>query len=175
MEEKAMYFAKKDIYERIRKCGGVWNDSKERPIICLIESNKVNGLYWAIPVGNWNHRDEKAKSRIEKYLSYPKRDIKSCFYHVGRTNLKSIFFISDVIPITEKYIERDYIGFDEKIVIIKNKKMIAELEYKLSRILSFEDNKNNYFRQHITDIKSYLIAELEHDITEEQVAVTKEI
>ncbi|NFH40677.1 hypothetical protein [Clostridium sporogenes] len=174
MEEKAMYFAKKDIYERIRKCGGVWNDSKERPIICLIESNKVNGLYWAIPVGNWNHRDEKAKGRIEKYLSYPKRDIRSCFYHVGRTNLKSIFFISDVIPITEKYIERDYIGFDEKIVIIKNKKMIAELEYKLSRVLSFEDNKKNYFRQHITAIKSYLIAELAHDTTEEQVAVTKE-
>lgn len=49
MKEKAMYFAKNEIYDKIRKSGEQWNDSKERPIVCLIESKETKGLYSAIP------------------------------------------------------------------------------------------------------------------------------
>jgi hypothetical protein len=42
----------------------------------------------------------------------------------------------------------------------KNKKLIQTLNEKLARILAFEASSNNYFRQHITDIKKALIAEL---------------
>ena len=48
-----------------------------------------------------------------------------------------------------------------------NKKLIAELERKLFRILSVENSKKNSFRQHITDVKSFLLAEL-HPKQEEQ-------
>lgn len=160
MKEKSMYFAKNDIYQKIRSAGGEWNDSKERPIVCLIESTEQKGLFWAIPVGMYNHRDGQAINRLNKYLSLPEDDIRSCFYHVGKTTTKSIFFISDVIPITSEYIERDYLGYDKKPFTIKNKKLLAELERKLKRILAFENSRKNYFRQNITTIKQILIDEL---------------
>ena len=167
MKEHGMYFGKKEFYQIIRNLGGTWNDSKERPILCLIKSLEHDNLYWAIPVGNYEHRDEKAKSRIQKYMNYDKKDIRSCFYHIRNTNKKSIFFISDVVPFTDKYIDREYLNKTKKIHIIKNKTLLSELEYKLKRILAFEKTKPNYFRQHITDTKNYLISELKTNPSKE--------
>nr|DAY12379.1 MAG TPA: hypothetical protein [Caudoviricetes sp.] len=160
MIEKGIYFGIEDIYELIRSLGGEWNDSKERPIVCLIKSNEHDCLYWAIPVGNWEHRDEKAKSRIQGYVNSDERSIRSCFYHLGKTTVKSIFFISDTIPITDKYVDREYLGYNSQIYIIKNQKLLKELERKLKRILAYEKANKNYFRQHITAIKEYLLDEL---------------
>lgn len=57
-----------------------------------------------------------------------------------------------------------FIGkYTNKLYVIKNKALISELERKLKRILAWENNRPNYFRQHITDIKSYLISEIEAD------------
>ena len=141
--------------------GGKWNDKNERPLVCLLPSSENVHLYWAIPIGNYEHRTPQAKERIHNFMNLDSSDIRSCFYHVGSTNVKSIFFISDVIPITDKYIEREYLNrFSHSIYIIKNKKLITSLEYKLKRILSWENANPNYFRQHITDVKKYLIEEL---------------
>jgi hypothetical protein len=155
----AMYFGKSEIYDVIRKVGGTWNDNKERPIVCLLRVDNTD-VYWAIPVGNWNHRDSAAKVRIESFFNHPENDISSCFYHVGNTTTKSIFFISDVIPITDKYIDREYLGWNNNVYIIKNTKLLNELMRKLKRIIYYEDKNPNYFRQHITDVKKYLLNEL---------------
>ena len=161
MKERGMYFGKDSIYQKIREVGGVWNDNKQRPIVCLIKSTEHDSLYWAIPVGNWKHRNNEAQQRIISYMNRSKRDIASCFYHVGNTTTKSIFFISDVIPITENYIEREYVQYNGITqYVIKNKKLLSELERKLFRILAFENSKPNYFRQHITDLKNNLLKEL---------------
>ena len=159
IQERSIYFAKNDFYEIIRELGGAWNDAKKRPIVCLIQLVEHNDIYWAIPIGNFNHRDEKAKARIESYMGRKSSDITSCYYHTGKTTVQSIFFMSDVVPITEKYIEREYKGFDDKLYQIKNKPLLAELERKLRRILYYEDKNPNSFRQHITDIKNYLLNE----------------
>lgn len=161
MVENGIYFAKSEFYNIIRNVGGQWNDSKERPIVCLLKLNEHDNIYWAIPIGNWNHRNDEAKRRINSYLNRDEKDISSCFYHIGRTTTKSIFFISDVIPITDKYIERQYLGYDHNAYIIRNNNLLRELERKLRRILYFEDKNKNYFRQHITDLKNYLITEQE--------------
>ena len=165
MFKNGMYFGDAALYELIRKLGGQWNDAKERPIVCLLPAKENPNLYWAIPVGNWEHRDEKAKARIMSYLESDTRHIRSCFYHLGKTTTKSIFFISDVIPITDKYIAREYLGYNSQIYIIKNKHLIAELERKLKRILSYEAVNKNYFRQHITDIKNYLLQKINDSIS----------
>lgn len=161
MKQHAMYFGKAEFYMLIRDLGGTWNDSKERPLVCLIKSTENENLYWAIPVGNYAHRSEEAKKLIQKYIDMDKDKIQSCFYHIGNTNVKSIFFISDVVPIIDKYIDREYLNKTKTVHIIKNKKLILDLEYKLKRILAFEKSRPNYFRQHITDVKEYLIKELE--------------
>lgn len=161
MIENGMYFGKPELYDLIRNNGGQWNDSKERPLFCCVESREQKGLYWAIPVGNWDHRSDSAKLRIQSYINRPEKDIASCYYHLGRTDVRSIFFISDAIPITDKYIDREYINhFTSSIHIVRNSNLISELNRKLSRILAYENSKNNYFRQHISDVKKKLISEL---------------
>ena len=163
MIEKGLYYATTEFADMIRSVGGTWNDTKHRPIVCLIKSSDDPDLYWAIPMGKLNHRDQKQRERLNRFLSYPSRDIRSCYYHIGRTTSQSIFFISDAIPITDKYISEEHVGADQKHYIIKNKKLISELERKLFRILSVENSKNNYFRQHITDVKKHLLEELHCD------------
>ena len=46
--------------------------------------------------------------------------IRSCYYHLGRTTSKSIFFISDAIPITDKYILSEHLASNDTPYIIKN-------------------------------------------------------
>lgn len=168
MNEHAIYFAKKDFYDVIKGVGGTWNDSKERPIVCLLKLSENDNLYWAIPMGNWNHRDNQAKARINRYLAFDKDDIRSCFYHVGRTDEMSIFFISDIVPISEKYIDRVYINrYTQKQHVIQNAALISELIRKVLRILAWENANNNYFRQHITDIKKYLLNEINEEENKE--------
>lgn len=162
MDENCLYYGKKEYYELVRNLGGEWGDTKERPIVCLIKSSENEHLYWAIPLGNWNHRDEKAQKRILEHIQLPTNDIRSCYYHIGRTTTKSVFFISDVIPITDKYIERGYLGYNNNnIHRIKNVNLLNALDKKMRRILTYENNKNNKFRQHITTIKNFLLKELE--------------
>lgn len=160
MIERGLYYARSDFQKMIQTVGGEWNDSKHRPIVCLLRSTEDADLFWAIPMGKWNHRDEEKKKRIQRYLDFDEKDIRSCYYHVGRTTTKSIFFISDAIPIIDKYIDGVHVGGNNKQYIIKNTKLIAELERKLCRILSVENSKQNSFRQHITDVKKYLLNEL---------------
>lgn len=161
MVERGIYYAKGELKSLIQKMGGEWNDSKKRPIVCLIKSTEHDGLYWAIPMGKYNHRDAKQITRLNRYLNYDNSDIRSCFYHVGRTTAKSIFFISDAIPITDKYILEEHVNHEGDHFVIKNPILIKELERKLFRIISVENSAPNHFRQHITDVKNALILELD--------------
>ena len=162
MQEHGLYFGSENFYNLIRSTGGQWNDSKERPIVCMMRSIKITELYWAIPIGNWRHRDYNTQNRIKKFMNFPENDLRSCYYHVGNTDVKSIFFISDTVPIIEKYISREYIGkYTGKHYTIRNKALLSVILNKLKRILAFEKNRPNYFRQHITDVENILIKELE--------------
>ena len=160
MVERGLYYASAAFSEMICSLGGEWNDKKHRPIVCLIKSSENDNLYWAIPMGKLNHRDEAQQKRLELYLNLPEKDIRSCYYHIGRTTAKSIFFVSDAIPITDKYIDSVHTGADNNHFIIKNPNLIAELERKLKRVLSVENSNRNHFRQHITDVKEHLLKEL---------------
>lgn len=160
MNQNGMYYITEEFKQLVINLGGEWNDKKKRPIVCLIKSRELPDLYWAVPVGKVNHRDEKAMLRISTFMNKPNRDLRSCYYHVGRTTSKSIFFISDAIPITDKYILEEHKGSDNNPYVIKNPVLLEALNYKLKRILKFEESNTNYFRQHITDVKNYLIHEL---------------
>lgn len=169
--EKGMYFAKNDLYQIVRNVGGQWNDTKFRPIVTLIKSSDNPDIYWAIPMGDYSHRDEAAQQRMERYWNMPSEKIDSCFYHKGRTNKQSIFFVSKVIPITKKYIEREFlIGEKSKNqqLVIKNKNLIAELERKVKRIIAYEKDYVKVkgkprFEQRLLDVYDYLQNELANE------------
>lgn len=162
MNEYSMYFLKKEFYDLIRNIGGEWNDLKERPVVCLLNVDD-SGIYYAVPVGNWNHRNPQAQRRILSFINSDTKKLSSNFYHIGNTTVKSVFFMSDVVPVTNKYIERDYLGYDNQIYTIENSKLQKELLRKLKRILRQENLYPNYFRQHITDIKKHLLKELQSE------------
>lgn len=165
--EQGMYFAKKEFIDLIKSVGGECNDVKERPLVALVESKENKDIYWAIPLGDWNHREGPQKKRIQRYLDMDTNTINSCFYHVGKTDKESIFFISDVVPITSKYIERNYYTRGSNHYVIKNKKLIEELQRKIGRIISYEKsymqskgNNEFKFRQNIFGIYNALLDEL---------------
>ncbi|MCR5805928.1 MAG: hypothetical protein K6G68_02710 [Oscillospiraceae bacterium] len=160
MVQNGMYYVKQDLYDIVRSLKGDVGDPRHRPVICLIPSEESEQLFWAIPMGNLNHRTNSQIERIHKYMSYPDNDIRSCYYHIGRTTNDSIFFISDVLPVIDKYIEAEHLGADKKHFILKNPVLIKELQRKVYRVLSYENSSPNRFRQHITDTKNYLLEEL---------------
>lgn len=160
MVQNGLYYASRNLSQLVKSVGGEWNDTKHRPIVCLLPVSENPNIFWAIPMGKANHRTQEQLDRIQGYIDLPEKDIRSCFYHIGRTSSKSIFFISDAISINEEYIEGEHVGGDGKHYIIKNKNLISELQRKLLRILSYENSKPNYFRQHITDVKQQILQDL---------------
>ena len=160
IKECGIYYTSNDFYNVIRTLGGDCGNPGRRPVVCLVKSAEHLDLYWAIPMGIVGHRNQTALDRINTFLALTDDDIRSCYYHIGRTTNRSIFFISDAFPIIEKYIEEEHLDINKNHYIIKNKPLIAELERKLFRILTYENAKPNHFRQHITDIKKYLIDEI---------------
>jgi hypothetical protein len=123
-------------------------------------------IYWAIPVSDVSHKNPKRMDRIKRYCGFPDRDIRSCFYHIGTTNKPAVFKISNVLPLTEKYIEGIYVSQGIHLVL-QDKQQIIEIRRKLSRILFDEKQFPNKYEQHITDIEKYLLAELDNTTVHE--------
>ena len=91
MKQNGMYYITNEFKSLVKSLMGNGMIKKKRPIVCLIKSTEANGLYWAIPVGKVNHRDQQAMDRINDYITKPNRDLRSCYYHLGKTTNKSIF------------------------------------------------------------------------------------
>ena len=95
-------------------------------------------------------------------MNRPENDLRWAYYHIANTNKKALYKISSCFPITDKYVEHEYTS-NNKHVILQRTSDIEIIKKKLKKILSFENRRNNYFSQHITDIKEYLIKELNND------------
>ena len=162
MREHGLYIIKKDFLELVHSLGGDcdFQNGNKRPIYCCIKDNKIDGLYWAIPTSDIAHRSGNQQSYYQLCLSKKDNDLRSCYYHIGRTTKEALYKISSCYPIIEKYIDHEFSSCG-KHVIVRRSETIKELERKLKRILAFESRNPNYFSQHITDIKNYLINELE--------------
>ena len=159
-----LYVVKRDILNVITSLGGDCdvNSGDKRPVFCCIKDNKIDGLYWAIPTSDLSHRSESQIEYYTKCMAYESKDLRSCYYHIINGNRKALYKISSCYPITEKYIDHEY-KINNKHVIIQRNEDIKEINRKFRRIIAFENRRNNYFSQHITDVKNYLIAELEEE------------
>jgi hypothetical protein len=156
----------------ILKLGGVSDieSGNKRPTYCCIKDNKIDGIYWAIPTSDLAHRTNEQIQKYNKFIGLPNNDLRSCYYHIAKTTKESLYKVSSCFPVTDKYIDHEYTTFG-KHVIMQNKTDVAEIERKLRKILSMEFRKNNYFPQHISDIRTYLIQELEKEHNKNKVEV----
>ena len=160
MKENSFYLIDNSYIKLINNLGGKYGDSKQRPIYCCIKDKNINGLFWAIPTSDISHRTQNQIAKYNNYIQLPKNDIRSAYYHIGYTNKPAIYRISNCFPITDKYIAKAYIS-QGNTLCLKNKQEIETIHKKLLRILSYEGRFPNRLEQHITDIKNYLINELQ--------------
>ena len=58
------------------------------------------------------------RTEIEKYLNYNDSDIRSCFYHVGKTDVKSIFLSAIQFPYQKNMWNANILGNIQKYPIL---------------------------------------------------------
>lgn len=162
MIENGLYVVKREFLDIITSLGGDCdiNSGDKRPVFCCVKDKKIEGLYWAIPTSDISHRSESQIAHYNMYMSCNENDLRSCYYHIIKTNRIALYKISSCYPITDKYIDHEY-TINKTHVIIQREKDISEINRKFRRIIAMENRKSNYFKQHITDVKNYLIQELE--------------
>lgn len=164
MIENGLYVIKKEFLEIIARLGGNCDidHGDKRPMFCCLKDNKIDGLYWAIPTSDLSHRTQKQRKYYEYCLTRPKNDLRSCYYHIAKTTKDALYKISSCYPITEKYIDHPFVTNNVH-VIMQKQYDINEIKRKFKRILSMEFKKKNYFPQHISDIREFLIQELDKE------------
>ena len=157
MTEHCLFIVKQSFLDLLEKLGCEYDTEKgtKRPVYCCMKDAKVEGLYWAIPTSDLAHRTKEQIAKYNEYISKDKSDLRSCYYHIGKTTKPALFKISSCFPITEEYVDHEYTSCG-KVVVLRNREVLAELERKLRKILAFESTKPNYFPQHITDIRNAL-------------------
>lgn len=158
MKQGFFYIISEDFFKKFTAlgCKFKYNKNSSRPTYCCFEDIKHKGLFWAIPTSSIENKNIE---RINTYLSYDEKDIRSSYYHIGYTNRKALFCISSAFPITEKYIQREYTvsGIPLELKRVSTKK---EIWNKLLKILTYENRFPNRLETHISTIKSVLIEEL---------------
>jgi len=155
MKQSGFYKLSQEYIDLIKKLGGTYRDNKERPIYCCIQDKDYPEIFWAIPTSSISHRPTTQFERIKSFCSFPDRDIRSCYYHIGHTNRPAIFKISNALPITKANTDGEYISQGRHLVL-RDKELIAEIHRKLSRILFDEHRHPNKYEQHISTIYNYL-------------------
>jgi hypothetical protein len=163
MKLTGFYKLEPDFLKLVKQLGGTYRDSKERPVYCCIQDKSRRELYWAIPTSDISHRTPEQLERIKRFCALPNRDIRSCYYHLGHTNRPAIFKISNVLPVTEACISGKYISQGIHLVL-RDAKLISEIERKLSRILFDEGRHPNKYEQHITSIYNFFVEKGSNEI-----------
>lgn len=158
MKQGFFYIIKDDFFDKFSEmgCKFKYNKNNSRPTYCCFEDTKYKGLFWAIPTGSI---DNKNLERINSYMAFDEKDIRSSYYYVGYTNRKAIFYISSAFPITEKYIKREYMTNGIHLEL-KRLKMQEDIRKKLLKIITYENRFPNKLETHITTIKKILLEEL---------------
>ena len=161
MTEHGLFILKQSFLDLLVSLGAECDTEKgmKRPVYCCLKDSVVEGLYWAIPTSDLAHRSAEQIAKYNEYMQKGKDDLRSCYYHIGRTTKPALFKISSCFPVIENYVDHEYTSCG-KVVVLKNAMLVSELERKLRKILAFESTRPNYFSQRITDIKAALLKEL---------------
>ena len=157
MKENGFYKIKPEFFDLVNRLGGRYSDRKQRPVLCCMQDAYIPYLYWAIPTSNLAHRSQNQIDKIKKWCHEP--GIRSCYYHLGHTDRPALFKVSNCFPVTEKYIDGEYIS-QGKHLVLRDKREIKAIRGKLARILFDESIHPDKYEQHITSIRNYLIEEM---------------
>lgn len=128
MKENGLYTIKKEYFEIMNKIGqSETNGGHRRPVYCCIEDNKIKGLYWAIPTSDYAHRTPAQKVKIGKFINLPTKDLRSSYYHLAKTTKDAVYKISSVFPVTDKYIDHEFVTQGVHVVMKKRKMLMKSI------------------------------------------------
>lgn len=129
MKEHGLYIIKNEFLELINSFGGQCNYTvgEKRPVYCCIKDNRIEGLYWAIPSSDLSHRSAEQIANYKKYMELPENDLRSSYYHIGKTTKEALYKISSCYPVTDKYIDHENTSCG-KHVVIKRAETVKALE-----------------------------------------------
>lgn len=73
MQESVFYLLKNEYAEKVAALGGKYQDTKERPIYCCVQDTQIEGLYWAIPTSDINHRTPAQIEKLKCTVGCPQK------------------------------------------------------------------------------------------------------
>ena len=171
MKQSGFYKLSPKYANLVKQIGGLYRDDKERPVYCCIQDKDYPKIYWAIPTSSISIRPFEQLNRIKKLCTLPDRDIRSCYYHIGHTNRPAIFKISNVLPVTNDCIDGEYTS-QGKHLVLRDKRLIAEITRKLSRILFDESRHPDKYEQRISSTCAFLKGEMRDKIMHQYLGKT---
>ena len=130
LQQHGIYIVKDEFFKRFYDATWIYNKNESRPFYYSFPD--TDGIYWLIPMTS---KVEKIKGKIKRFED--KFGAGNCvYYEVGVVNGKEAGFkISDIFPITEEYIEREY-KFKGRHVVIETKSLNESLERKAKTYLN---------------------------------------
>lgn len=158
MKTHGIYLATSEYYELLKKLDSQYTDDKSRPLYFAVKDKNDPDISYLIPCSTI-----KTEHKLNRTLDFMKRrGISGAYYDIGSiAGKKAQFRISDVLPMSEKYLEPW--NYNGEQYIVQDKKLIKRLETKLFQILAYESRFPNNLQTKITTIRQYLIEELQQE------------
>lgn len=162
LKKSGFYLVKNEFFENmqdpflpLQKAG--------RPIYYCIPDKINKEILWAIPMTT---RLDKVNKIIEKAGG----EDKCKTYVINTVENNSAFNIRDIFPITENYIEREYLKRG-KHYVLKNKALIKKIEIKADNMITFKMIK---IRENDIDVRK-IYKLLEQELKREKIETIKKI
>ena len=162
IKKGCFYFIKDEYFEKVKDKELMQNNEykKKRPCFYCFKDEKVDNLFWFIPIS----------SRTDKYKKIYNKKVKNQMENNKKPNVDTlvfgkvnnddrVFLIQNMFPIIEKYINDTYIRNNRPVRISYN--LQQEIERKANKVFKLvrKGNKGLVFPD-IINIKNIMIREI---------------
>ena len=153
------YFIKDEFFDVIDDPELMKNKENgiKRPCYFCFKSKENDRIIWFIPVSTKIDKYKKIyKNKIEKQIKLGKKPSVDTIVFGYVSNVYSTFLIQNMFPVTENYIENQYIK--NNVAITLSNKLQTEIIYKANKVLNlYNHGMKNIVFPNIDRILSQLI------------------
>ena len=157
--EGYFYFVKDTFFNIIDDLELMKNKEKgtKRPCYYCFKTKENNKIIWFIPVSTKIDKYQKIyNNKIQKQIKLGKKPSIDTIVFGYVANTYSAFLIQNMFPVTEKYIENQYIK--NKVEITVSNKLKNEIIYKANKVLNlYNHGMKNIIFPNIDDILKKLL------------------
>ena len=130
LQQHGIYIVKDEFFTKFSQFDWIYNKSESRPFYYAFPD--ADGIYWLIPMTS---KVENIRTKIARWEE--KYGVGNCIYYaIGFVNGKEVGFrVSDIFPITQNYIDREY-QYNGCPAVIETKNLNELLERKAKKYLN---------------------------------------